>query len=161
MCIFLGDIKIPVIEKGGVNRNIGKLKAVVFSHGLGGTRFLYSNTCCELASYGFIVIALEHRDGSASMTYYYDSQEEKLRNEPTWFKVQRVKVGGPEHFPTRKAQVEKRSSECKRALDLLENLNKGRDIENILDNDFDFTQFKASLRLQIEYYTHRNISDMR
>ncbi|KAL0275689.1 UNVERIFIED_CONTAM: hypothetical protein PYX00_003477 [Menopon gallinae] len=140
-----GDIKIPVIEKGDVNRNIGKLKAVVFSHGLGGTRFLYTNICCELASYGFVVIALEHRDGSASMTYYYDSEQKKLKNDPTWFKVQRVHVGGPEHFPKRKSQVEKRSSECKRALDILENLNNGVDIGNILDDDFDFKQFKDNI----------------
>lgn len=39
---------------------------VVFSHGLGGNRMLYSITCSELASQGYVVLALEHADGSAS-----------------------------------------------------------------------------------------------
>lgn len=46
-----------------------KYPVVIFSHGLGGTRFAYSSVCAEIASNGFIVVALEHRDQSASFTY--------------------------------------------------------------------------------------------
>jgi platelet-activating factor acetylhydrolase len=42
---------------------------VIFSHGLGGTRSTYSSLCGEFASYGFIVCAIEHRDGSGPRTY--------------------------------------------------------------------------------------------
>jgi len=42
---------------------------LIFSHGLGGTRTTYSSICGEFASYGFIVIALEHRDGSGPRTF--------------------------------------------------------------------------------------------
>jgi len=46
-----------------------KFPTMVFSHGLGGTRLAYSHLCGSLASYGMVVIAPEHRDGSAPVTF--------------------------------------------------------------------------------------------
>ncbi len=46
-----------------------KFPCVVFSHGLGGSRTSYSSICGELASYGVVVVAIEHRDGSGARTY--------------------------------------------------------------------------------------------
>ncbi|KAF4624468.1 hypothetical protein G7Y89_g13703 [Cudoniella acicularis] len=42
---------------------------LIFSHGLGGTRTTYSFVCGEFASYGFVVVALEHRDGFGPRTF--------------------------------------------------------------------------------------------
>lgn len=42
---------------------------VVFSHGLGGSRTLASSICGGLASYGVVVVAMEHRDGSGARTF--------------------------------------------------------------------------------------------
>ncbi|KAF2091232.1 hypothetical protein K490DRAFT_33812 [Saccharata proteae CBS 121410] len=42
---------------------------LVFSHGLGGSRNAYSHITGSLASHGMIVIAPDHRDGSAPISY--------------------------------------------------------------------------------------------
>ena len=39
---------------------------VVLSHGLGGNRCMYSGTAIGLASHGYVVANVEHRDESAS-----------------------------------------------------------------------------------------------
>lgn len=42
----------------------GPLPVVIFSHGLGGCAEMYTGLCASLASYGIIVCAIEHQDGS-------------------------------------------------------------------------------------------------
>jgi platelet-activating factor acetylhydrolase len=48
---------------------------ILFSHGLGGTRTMYSSVCGEFASYEFVVVAVEHRDGSGPRTYVNRTNE--------------------------------------------------------------------------------------
>jgi len=45
--------------------NDGMLPVVVFSHGLSGSLDLYQTLCGAIAAEGYIVVALEHEDGSA------------------------------------------------------------------------------------------------
>ena len=49
---------------------------ILFSHGLCGTRTMYSSLCGEFASYGFVVCAVEHRDGSGPRTYINHPKQE-------------------------------------------------------------------------------------
>ena len=51
---------------------VPKLPPVVYSHGMLGNRTCYSFPCIDLASYGFIVFAVEHADGSACLNCYPD-----------------------------------------------------------------------------------------
>lgn len=108
-----------------------KLKPVIFSHGLGGHRWLYSNFCCELASRGFLVAALEHRDNSACHTFYYESEENAKKNIKTPIEYELIPFGR-HHFKKRHAQVTYRAEECSRALDFLIDLNKGKVPVNIM-----------------------------
>ncbi|KAH7079979.1 platelet-activating factor acetylhydrolase, isoform II-domain-containing protein [Paraphoma chrysanthemicola] len=54
---------------------------LMFSHGLGGSRSAYSSLCCEFASYGFVVCAVEHRDGSGARTFVNHNQRKKAKND--------------------------------------------------------------------------------
>ena len=57
---FNGQVYIPIIERA-VPNTTEKYPLVVFSHGLGCTRSSYSRICYEIASHGFMVVAVEHR----------------------------------------------------------------------------------------------------
>ena len=74
-----GHLKIPAFTAAPLksppatdgSSKAGKWPLVLFSHGLAGTRRCYSQYCGELASRGFVVAALEHRDGTAPATSVY------------------------------------------------------------------------------------------
>ena len=54
-----------------------KWPTVIFSHGLFGSMEEYSTICREIASHGFVVVAPEHEDGSASYAEKANSHENK------------------------------------------------------------------------------------
>ncbi|KAK9888149.1 hypothetical protein WA026_000418 [Henosepilachna vigintioctopunctata] len=127
-----GNTYIPVLY-GEKIRKDKKMKCVILSHGLGGTRFLYTNVCCELASQGFIVFALEHRDKSAANTYFYENEEHAKSNIRSFVRFKRVPLSKG-HFETRNKQVNLRSSDCGRVLDFIFGLNAGNIPHNVLDD---------------------------
>ena len=58
-----------------------------FSHGLAGSRNMYSHICGSLASHGIVVVAMDHRDGSSPAQYVRAT------------KTTEAKIIGPDQLP--------------------------------------------------------------
>ncbi|ORY35650.1 platelet-activating factor acetylhydrolase, isoform II-domain-containing protein [Naematelia encephala] len=56
--------RAPLLSKPGG----GKWPVIIFSHGVGCSRLMYTHICGELASRGYVVAAVEHRDGTGPST---------------------------------------------------------------------------------------------
>eukprot|EP00897_Mesotaenium_endlicherianum_P007141 jgi/Mesen1/6455/ME000033S05740 len=106
---------------GGVMDGKGRMPVVVFSHGAWSTRATYSALCCDLASHGFVVAAVEHLDGSACMARYTaaDGTHRWQSHDPLDIAFPQVPV---EH---RQQQLEQRVGEARQTLSVLEALDAG------------------------------------
>ena len=51
-----------------LNNNVNEIIPIIISHGLTASRSLYSSLCSELASFGYMVFALDHHDGTCCYT---------------------------------------------------------------------------------------------
>ncbi|GAA6233934.1 platelet-activating factor acetylhydrolase isoform X1 [Lates japonicus] len=157
---LFGPFKIPAYLDAPFKSN-GKCPVVIFSHGLGAFRTLYSAICAELASQGFIVASVEHRDQSASATFYFrektesEKANEKMAKTPDSTQDDLVKVWmyyralhhGESEFPLRSKQVKHRADECIMALDKLTEINSGIPVQNVLRTQFDWTTLENSMDL--------------
>ncbi|XP_069731245.1 platelet-activating factor acetylhydrolase 2, cytoplasmic [Phaenicophaeus curvirostris] len=140
--IAIGSCRVPVSWNGPFKPCGSRYPLIIFSHGLGAFRTLYSSICSELASWGFAVVALEHRDHSASATYF--CTEEAGREE--WIPYQQVPQGQKE-FYFRNKQVHQRAGECVQALRLFKDIGSGKSVPNVLHQDFDLSVLKDSIDL--------------
>jgi hypothetical protein len=117
------------------------LPPVIYSHGLLGNRSCYSHPCIDLASRGFIVFALEHSDGSATINCYPDKTVVKFKHAPRAAvipgKAVRIKHGfnkslihdnlprSSTQHDLRNGQLKQRVSEVRFIADCLEHLHSG------------------------------------
>lgn len=138
---LFGSMTAPVSWNSPL-RTGEKYPLIVFSHGLGAFRTIYSAIGIDLASHGFIVAVVEHRDGSASATYYYNDQSAAEIGKKTWLYLKTLKHG-EEEVPLRNEQVQLRAKECSQALDLI--LCVDCETKNVLDLEFDIKQLKDSI----------------
>ncbi|KAI5619941.1 platelet-activating factor acetylhydrolase [Silurus asotus] len=157
---LFGSFKIPAAWNASFKAD-GQYPVIIFSHGLGAFRTLYSAICVELASQGFIVAAVEHRDESASATFYYKERCETQKSHCTsrktfqpvsdnlveeWMYYRALKTDESE-FLLRNNQVKQRADECIQALDLLVDINSGKSVQNTLRSDFDWSKLKNCMDL--------------
>lgn len=125
-----------------------KYPLIVFSHGLGAFRTIYSAIGIDLASHGFIVATVEHRDESASATYYFKDQSAAEIGKKTWLYLKTLKKE-EEEVPLRNEQVHQRAKECSQALNLI--LCVDCETKNVLDLEFDIKQLKSVSSLTMNY----------
>ncbi|NWV79308.1 PAFA2 acetylhydrolase, partial [Dasyornis broadbenti] len=142
LSIAIGSCKVPVSWNGPFKPRSNGYPLIIFSHGLGAFRTLYSSLCTELASWGFVVAALEHRDHSAATTYFCTAEA----GTEEWIPFQRVPQGQKE-FYFRNKQVHQRAQECVRALRLFQGIASGDSVPNILHQHWDLSVLKDSLDL--------------
>lgn len=137
----VGEKREDCIENAQLSTKCDKWPIIVFSHGLGGSRTFYSTYCTSMASHGYVVAAVEHKDHSACWTYQLTEKNGELVEQP--IKIKLIEKNEKNEFKIRNQQVGKRVTECVKALNVLEQLNLGAVPEKVLiGNDFNWGQFK-------------------
>jgi platelet-activating factor acetylhydrolase len=74
---YMLSIVMDVFENASISQDFKEkpLIPIVWSHGRGGSRDIYSGLCSELASQGYIVFALNHQDQSCGYTTTSEGQD--------------------------------------------------------------------------------------
>ncbi|KAI8927310.1 platelet-activating factor acetylhydrolase, isoform II-domain-containing protein [Entophlyctis helioformis] len=129
----------------------GKLPVIFFSHGLAGMRTTYSTICGCLAAKGFIVVAVEHGDGSGAATARNEFTTRIPFRRPTKEEIQPGETQDEYLKRFRSGQVQYRADEIMAAVELIKAINAGTfdsKKDNILHNQtFDLTSFSGRLDL--------------
>ena len=95
---------------------------------------MYSQICYDIASFGFIVAATEHREGSACMSRYYDEPVNNNKSMINWIDHRRCEKEENE-YSLRNRQVHLRAKEVSRTLNILLDLSNGKEVPNIFQNE--------------------------
>jgi platelet-activating factor acetylhydrolase len=119
-----GRVFCPILLNAPISQE-KQWPVVVFSHGMGCSRFAYSRLCTDLASHGLLVAAVEHRDGSAAATF---TVEDGRRS---WIPFRRV-LDSEKEYTVRNAQLQQRVGEAGRALDVVTSLARGGPVASVL-----------------------------
>ncbi|XP_022794973.1 platelet-activating factor acetylhydrolase-like isoform X2 [Stylophora pistillata] len=146
----VGGLQIPAIYNAPLCKPTGEeqlLPCVVFSHGLGGNRLIYSTYCCELASHGCLVACVEHRDESASATYVLKKNEGDEKTTEEWIQYRHLQAND-DGSELRNKQVHIRANECISAHNILENIQSGRFPTNLFQENSILQQLKGRLDLK-------------
>lgn len=110
----------------------GRWPVTLFSHGLAGGRNSYSQICGDLASYGSIVLALDHRDGSSPIQYVRATEKTEAHTvEPVNYPHSPMTK---EVYQGRDDQLRIRLWEVCMVYEALKKIDSGYNITNLDDN---------------------------
>ncbi|RYP31319.1 hypothetical protein DL767_005832 [Monosporascus sp. MG133] len=107
---------------GGKHDELSKLPVLVFSHGMASGRTSYTHYLASLASRGYVVAAVEHRDGSGpgSIVMGEDGSEKKVFHAP------RESLNPmPEVEELKTVQLGLRQAEVEEVVKVLDRINSG------------------------------------
>ncbi|KAL3990932.1 Platelet-activating factor acetylhydrolase isoform II family protein [Acanthocheilonema viteae] len=148
---FIGEKRIPALWHITLNETVTNYPILIFSHGLSACRHFHSIYCSSLASHGYVVAAVEHRDCSACWTYKFETDENTGEKIEVPVKIRKV-MPTDDEFQLRNEQLQKRVTECVKTLHFFKELNLGQYNSDqqigkklLLGNDFAWSQFKGRL----------------
>jgi pimeloyl-ACP methyl ester carboxylesterase len=142
-------ITLPFRRNGSLmtNEKDRKLPVVIYSHGLSGCNALYSAQAGNLASHGYVVFQIEHRDGSPPLTIDELGNEIEF-NQAIYEKIETLEDGskleGEAYVSGRREQLEIRIAEV---LDLAKIITSGRGSEKSISFLRDKLDLKAGIHL--------------
>ncbi|EME48782.1 hypothetical protein DOTSEDRAFT_67731 [Dothistroma septosporum NZE10] len=120
---------------------------IIFSHGMASSRNSYTQYCGELASRGYIVAAIEHRDGSGPGTMIMN----KTDSRPFFHVSPEMLDPAPEISDFKTMQLEMRQAEVEETVRILRAVNDGQGAEvhksNARMEGQDLAEFKGRLML--------------
>ena len=125
------EVDIPLLESPAVlplsNSHVSEdeYPVMVFSHGMASSRTQYSQYVGELASRGFIVAAIEHRDGSGPGTVIMRNGSERTLLHFDFRHLAKCDLDR-DSFTT--AQLEFRQAEVEETVRVLDQINAGEDV---------------------------------
>lgn len=135
--------EIPIDDYG-----LPKFPVIVFSHGMASSRTSYTQWCGELASLGFVVAAIEHRDGSgpgSSITLKDGVSREVSLISESMLEPQ------PDTAAFKKMQIDMRLAEIDETVRVLRSINEGYGKEvfetNARSEGEDLSQWRGRLNL--------------
>ncbi|PGH23801.1 hypothetical protein AJ80_02049 [Polytolypa hystricis UAMH7299] len=126
-------IKIPAARDASVKPPLPQRRwpVLVFSHGIGGSRNMYSFLLACLASHGLVVFAPEHRDGSSPVSFIRGPRGQSIR-----VPYKRISHNHDPHvFSQRHAQLRIRTWEMGLVYDSICRLDRGESLSNLAAAD--------------------------
>ncbi|KIW13595.1 hypothetical protein PV08_08784 [Exophiala spinifera] len=141
---YLSTTQIPAYHNAPLLCDGAKIPTLIFSHGLVGNMNTHSALLGELASYGVVCLALDHRDGSGPLTTLRKTASEAsggdaatvpsevgLANPPNvYYKPITLKIK-PGMHEARDEQLSIRLFELSAAYQALEMMNDGHSFQNL------------------------------